>query len=595
MLPRVNVTALYSSNAAFSLAGDYLVIVGPADDGPVNTPTVLTQPSQALSTFGGGPLVQWAAKAIASKRLPVLAVRTAATAVSAFSAVSRTTGHGTSAVTVDESSTTNVNATVELLVHTGGTVGTAGVTYQLSSDGGRSFGSLVALGTATSIVVGMGGTANLTLDLGTGSLVSGELISVTASVIAAGSYGALDTSAYPGGTCTASASIDTSTYPDDDYEVRVRFLTGGALGTAGITYQVSVADGRTSSDWSSVLALGTALSLVIPGSGGVRLVLGTSGQTLAADAELAFRCYAPNFNTGSVSSALAALFQNRAYNWEICAFAGAVDASMALTIDGLFAANFSAVSGGEKYWIANMRMPQAGESTASYMAAGASLSGSARSCFFGSVCFGDCKIVSALTGFLHKRPVALPVALELASVTPNIDIARIDRPALGVLLADDNNNPDCYDDELYNGAMDDYGFITLRTQPEGVFVTNPRIFSPADSTMSMTPHRMVLNLHTRVARAYFRRALSVDLFADKQGHISEADAARLERGVNDAEIDTLRKPGYISNQLITVSRTDDLLNTKPPTLTVSGQVQTKIYPKLINYTDQIVAQISSAR
>jgi hypothetical protein len=591
MLPAVTATAIYTSNAAFSLSGSNVAIVGPSSAGPL-VPVPITQPSQAITTFGGGPLPQWCAKAVRTKRLPVLAVRAASTAASAFSAVSRTTGHGTSAVTVGGSSATTVNALVGVLVYTGGTIGSAGITYRVTTDGGKTFGVTTSLGTANSIVVTLG-SGNLTLEFAAGTLVAGELIQVTASVLAAGTYDDLDTSAYPGGTSNAVASATAGTYPDDDYELVIEFLQGGTLGTSGISYRTSLANGRTASDWGLPQNLGTSLAVVFPSTGGASLTLGTAGQTIATGAVLRCRTYAPNFNVGSITTALEALFKSTA-PWEIALIAGPVDASMCLAIDAIFAANYAATPNGEKAWIASVRMPLAGETETEYRSYCQTVATAARSCYYGMVFAGDCRTTSAITGFLHKRPAALLGGIEQASVTPQIDIARTDRPGLGCQLSDDNGNPDCHDESISPG-LDDMGYATLRSQPEGVYVTNPRIFSPAGTNVEMFPHRWVLNLHTRVAKNFFRKVLSNDLFAGRDGRILESDAKRLERGVNDAEEDTLKNPGYISAQLVTVSRTDQLLGVSPPTLTVSGQVQPKIYPKMINYTDQIVVSIANPR
>jgi hypothetical protein len=229
------------------------------------------------------------------------------------------------------------------------------------------------------------------------------------------------------------------------------------------------------------------------------------------------------------------------------------------------------------------------------MAAGQTFSGLGRTFYFGSMCFGDCKAVDAITGDFARVAIAPIVGFELASVKPDIDIAATTRPGLGVQLADDNGNPDCYDDSLYAGTMDDYGFLTLRgDQPEGIFVNNPRMFVPLGVNIPMTYHRDLLNLHTRIARDVGRTLLSHGFDANKTtGYITEADAKDAEKRFNDAENDALVKPNYLSNQNISVSRTDNM-NAVTPTLTVSGQLQTKLYPKLIDYTDQIVATITNA-
>ncbi len=142
MLNSVIANAIYANNAEFAQGGvPFIPIIGPADSGPLNVPTPITQPTQAVSIFAGGPLAQWAAKAIAAYRLPVLAVRTSATALSSFGTPGRSTGHGASVVTVDVSSTTELNTTVVVQVMNGGTVGVSGITYAVSTNGGQSFGA----------------------------------------------------------------------------------------------------------------------------------------------------------------------------------------------------------------------------------------------------------------------------------------------------------------------------------------------------------------------------------------------------------------------------------------------------------------------
>ena len=524
MLPSVQAAAIYTSNAAFALDGvPYVPIVGPADDGPLNTPTVITQPSQAMSIFKGGPLAKWAAKCIAVKKLPVLAVRAAATALSAFSAVGRSTGHGASVVSVHTGSATDINAIVKVMIVSGGTVtdGTPDISYQISIDGGITFGTLALLGTLTSIVVALG-AHNLTLDLTADTLVAGEVITVTASFVNEGSYGTLNTSLYPGGANTAAASVDATYFSNDDYEILIQIVQGGTLGTAGITYRYSLTNGRETSDWSQVTALGTALYIIVGGTGqvgvansGAKIILGTAAQTIGSGASLYVRTYAPSFNVASVQDALTALFLNK-QSWERVLLASPViDFATASAVDAIFSANFTDTIHGEKSWIANFRMQNDGEPIETYKTAGKTFSGLARSMFFGSVCFGDCKMTDAITGFFHKRPVALIVGLELASVNPDIDVATTTRPGLGVQLSDDNRNPDCYDDGLYAGEMDDYGFITLRgNQPEGVFVNNPRMFCPLGTNIPMTYHRDLLNLHTRLGRDFFRSALSTGIPAN---------------------------------------------------------------------------------
>lgn len=608
MLNQVIANAIYTNNAVFAQSGvPFLPIIGPADDGPLNTPTVITQPSQAKSVFAGGVLAEAAAQAIANKKLPVLAVRCASQQASGFSSVGRSVGHGTSTITVDGSSDTAKNCVVCVMIVMGYPVGVSGGVYAISLDGGTTYGENHDLGTATSITVDLGGSVGLVLDLGSGTLVTGEVITVTASYVSRGSFGTLNTTLYPGTGGTGSASLTASWYPDNDYEVIIRFVTGGTLGTAGIIYQYTVSNGGlggdSSSDWSQIQALGTSLTITVPGTGtgkqadtyysGAKVTLGTAAETIVAGAQLSFRCYAPATNAAGILAAINALFLNK-QSWERVLIAqqfAESDAGLMASIDAIFASNYAYTVHGEKSWIAPFRIQKNSESSATYTAAGKTFSGTARVLEFGSITFGDCKYVSATTGFFHKRPVAIIAAFELASVTPNIDIARTDRPALPVVLSDNVGNPDCYDAANDNGTMDDYGFLTLVTQPEGVFVNNPRMFCPVGQNIPMTVHRDMLNLHTRYARDFFRKVIAVGLTADTStGHIENGQANLLENQVNTIENDLLVKNGWLSGQKISISRTDDL-TAQPVTLNTSGKLVTLIYPQVINYTDQIVGQL----
>lgn len=80
-------------------------------------------------------------------------------------------------------------------------------------------------------------------------------------------------------TWTGTSSPSIAGTPTAAAEVRVRFPTGGTVGTTGITYQVSVDDGAT---WGSVLALGTATAIVVLG---ITLTLG-AGTVIDGDVVL---------------------------------------------------------------------------------------------------------------------------------------------------------------------------------------------------------------------------------------------------------------------------------------------------------------------
>lgn len=76
-----------------------------------------------------------------------------------------------------------------------------------------------------------------------------------------GSYGTVDST---GETGTAVVTAHSATKPFGTYHARLKVVNGGLIGTAGITFQWSLDDGRS---YSVTTALGTATTYTIPNSG----------------------------------------------------------------------------------------------------------------------------------------------------------------------------------------------------------------------------------------------------------------------------------------------------------------------------------------
>lgn len=100
----------------------------------------------------------------------VVAVESNASIAGAYGAITSTPGTGTSAVTADGVSLPFDDYDVLITIVAGGTVGTAGITYTTSLDGGEDTSGVLALGTANSITIpGTGVKVNL----GAGTLAAG--------------------------------------------------------------------------------------------------------------------------------------------------------------------------------------------------------------------------------------------------------------------------------------------------------------------------------------------------------------------------------------------------------------------------------------
>ncbi len=160
-----------------------------------------------------------------------------------------------------------------------------------------------------------------------------------------------------GVTGTASPSLESSCpKPADDYEFYLEVITGGALGTAGITVKWSLDDGRTLSEET---ALGTDLTFEFPDSGDpdvgdVELTLGASAATLVAGDYVRFVGTAPMWTAGEIGTALAAL-RKCAQLWSIVEIVGPMDATLFAAVETAVAA--MPAYGKDKMFIGHARVP----------------------------------------------------------------------------------------------------------------------------------------------------------------------------------------------------------------------------------------------
>jgi Protein of unknown function (DUF2586) len=448
-------------------AGKLLALVGPATAGPKNLPAAFARVKDVISTFTGGPLVEAGCHSIERYSRPVILVRTDAS-----------------------------------------TAGSAG----------------------TLVTTGVTGTSVVTL---TG-------------------------------------------LPNDDYELALRVVKGGTIGVAGITFQWSLDGGRT---WSPLIALGTATTFPIPGAGG--LTLNFAAGTLVAGDAVTSRTSAPTWSAAELGAGLDALAASQ-LAWEIVEPVGPIDSNSFDTLE----LKLAAMAAGGKYraWSGGARMPNAGESEATYFTALSGIFGSKAS-LHGELAAGACKLTSSVSGRKYKRPASYVIAAREAASSEEVNIADVNLgPLAGVSIRDANGNPDEHDESLYPG-LDDARFAVLRTWEgfPGVYVNRPRLFSPAGSDFQLMPHRRVLNLAHGSLRGFFIRRLNRPILVSAAtGFILEEEALEIEAGARKSmEAVLLAKPKASAVQFA-LSRTDNLLSTK--TLTGDARVVPLGYPEYINLT-----------
>jgi hypothetical protein len=136
-----------------------------------NLPSTYARDNLAVTSYGYGPLSEDASYVIQVAKKPVVLLSPTTSTPGAYSAITATALGGTSAVTADGSQLPcDEFVGVTLTVLTGGTIGTPGIKYTLSKDGGDSNGGIASLGSANFITDAVSG---IKLNFASGTLIAG--------------------------------------------------------------------------------------------------------------------------------------------------------------------------------------------------------------------------------------------------------------------------------------------------------------------------------------------------------------------------------------------------------------------------------------
>lgn len=149
-------------------------IIAPSSSGTAKVPSGHTSKAAAFAEFADGVLYELAAYVLDVAKKPVVLIRAEAATAGAYSAVSHA-GAGTSVASAGGTEPIDdFEVIVEIL--TGGTVGTAGIVYRYSLDGGESWSGKIALGVANAIVIPRSG---VTIALAAGTVLANQTEKVT--------------------------------------------------------------------------------------------------------------------------------------------------------------------------------------------------------------------------------------------------------------------------------------------------------------------------------------------------------------------------------------------------------------------------------
>ena len=147
-----------------------LAIVAGAAQGPTNVPSVYARTDLALSTFGFGPLVEFAAYTIDNANTPVVLVRPTQAQAATYGAVTHTGVLGTCVPSAGATAPLEHYGAIVTIV-AGGTVGVAGITYTYSLDGGTTTSGIQALGTLSILTIPNSGVS---FALAAGTVLAGD-------------------------------------------------------------------------------------------------------------------------------------------------------------------------------------------------------------------------------------------------------------------------------------------------------------------------------------------------------------------------------------------------------------------------------------
>jgi hypothetical protein len=409
------------------------------------------------------------------------------------------------------------------------------------------------------------------------------VIADRATASQAASYGSIASSLTGSSAVTAGSAA-----PADNYEVLVKFVVGGTVGTAGIQYTYSLDGGNTV---SAVQALGTASVLTIPnfaGGGSPGVSFNLSAGTINTNDSFSCNVQSAAMSNADVATALTALGQTT-LPWEgvLVDMATGISTGTVAVVDS-WLQSIEKI-GKFRFAVLNTRLKnqQIGESESAYLTAMTTL------CAGSSISLRLCvgadggAVASTLTGLLLPRPTSLILAADAMSIPIGQDPAWVGAGSLtNVSILGPNASPAYHNEELSPG-LDALLLSTLRSvNGEGanaVFITNANVFSQAGSDYVFLPQIRVLNAACEVAYSVLTKALGLGVGKKPKdpntGIVSMLDADRL--AINDAVTAAVVKKikGQASGMSFALATNDDLSSNQGATVNATMNVSCLAYIK----------------
>jgi hypothetical protein len=422
-------------------------------------------------------------------------------------------------------------------------------------------------------------------DLGVGPLVDFGAYDITQTGNPAVLVKSTATIAGGYGTVARGTSTGTSvpsaggTAPFDEYNVAIRFITGGTIGVTGITFQYALDGGESSNSWSAVQALGVSTTLTIPGTG-VSFTMG-AGTVVLGDT-IACQCTRPKSNTSDMTAALEALRVAK-IPFETVLIDADADSTMVAALDTWIAARD--LEGRYYTGATNCVFKTGAQSDAAYQTALQTAFASTTSTAI-FVAADACDVISTVNHVFMRRPAALVVAVRGMSIDVAVDAAFVGTGPLPNCRIYDAKNQPKYHDESKSPGLDDLRLTTLRSWPsqDGVFVNNPKLISPTGSDYVYWQHARLMKLADGITFDELVRQCSIGVHTQPNKvnsnvqNIAEPDAQKIEGSVSK-KLQAQLVPVRATSASYKCSRNDDMSSNGPQTLTGTQSIGALRYVK----------------
>jgi hypothetical protein len=356
--------------------------------------------------------------------------------------------------------------------------------------------------------------------------------------------------------------------PDDDYQVRIKIITGGTVGTA--TFQISLDGGDT---WGPTL---TTAGYAV---GNGNTLAWTAGTYIAGDI-YTYTCTGPKNTVSDVQAAIDALGASP-LSWKFVHLVGFTDtAANCATMATAVHAKMAAMESLHRWRFAIVEAPPVSPS----------LLASAFASFVGErvmVAGGFCELTNDVSGRTDKRSAGRVIAARIARIPISVAPLRdpndddwLAVPNVVSLMPAGESTTNGYLDSLNDSSLDSARFSTLmRSEDEnrpGFFIAHGNMMAAVTSDYTLVQHRRVMDRSLEVGHSRALRYTQKRLARDSStGFILEAQAKAIENDLKEALEAALVDEGHADFALAVTNRSDNLL--ADPTLRIKQRVGPKGY------------------